>query len=43
MIPGARTVAEMQENAAMMAAPIPGALWAELKAGNLLPAEVPTP
>ena len=43
VIPGARTPAEVTENAAMMAAPIPGALWAELKRGNLLPAEVPTP
>lgn len=43
VIPGARTVAEMRENAAMMRAPIPAALWAELKSGNLLPAEVPTP
>lgn len=43
VIPGARTAAEVTQNAAMMAAPIPGALWAELKRGNLLPAEVPTP
>ncbi len=43
VIPGARTVAEVEQNAAMMRAPIPAALWAELKSGNLLPAEVPTP
>jgi len=43
VIPGARTAAEVQQNAAMMAAPIPAALWAELKRGNLLPSEVPTP
>jgi D-threo-aldose 1-dehydrogenase len=43
VIPGARTAAEVEQNAAMMAAPIPGALWAELKRGNLLPSDVPTP
>jgi D-threo-aldose 1-dehydrogenase len=43
VIPGARTAAEVRENAAMMKAPIPPALWAELKRGNLLPAGVPTP
>jgi D-threo-aldose 1-dehydrogenase len=43
VIPGARTATEMEQNAAMMRAPIPAALWAELKSGNLLPADVPTP
>jgi D-threo-aldose 1-dehydrogenase len=43
VIPGARTPAEVRENAAMMAAPIPGALWADLKRAGLLPAEAPTP
>ena len=43
VIPGARTPAEVRENAAMMAAPIPGALWVELKATGLLPQEAPTP
>ena len=43
VIPGARNAAEVRQNAAMMAAPIPPALWADLKRENLLPAEAPTP
>jgi D-threo-aldose 1-dehydrogenase len=43
VIPGARKPAEVRENAAMMAAPIPGALWHELKQQGLIPAEAPTP
>ena len=43
MIPGPRTPAEVTQNAAAMAAPIPDALWAELKATKLLPEEAPTP
>ena len=42
-IPGARTPAEVSENAAMMAAPIPGALWGELKQQGLIPGHAPTP
>jgi len=43
VIPGPRTPAEVTQNAAAMAAPIPDALWAELKATKLLPEEAPTP
>jgi D-threo-aldose 1-dehydrogenase len=43
VIPGARTPAEVLENAAMMAASIPAQLWADLKRAGLLPAEAPTP
>ena len=43
VIPGARTPGEVRENAALMAAPIPGALWSELKREGLLPKEAPTP
>ena len=43
VIPGARTAAEVHENAAMMAAAIPGALWHDLKSAGLLPAGVPVP
>lgn len=43
VIPGARTPGEVRENAAMMRAPIPGALWHELRVAGLLPAEAPTP
>ncbi|MCX7383996.1 MAG: aldo/keto reductase [Alphaproteobacteria bacterium] len=43
VIPGARNPDEVRENARMMSAPIPGALWAELKSNGLLPVEVPTP
>ncbi|HEX3347956.1 MAG TPA: aldo/keto reductase [Acetobacteraceae bacterium] len=43
VIPGPRSPAEVTENARMMAAPIPGALWAELKQTGLIPAHAPTP
>ena len=43
VIPGARTPAEVKQNAAMMAAPIPGGLWADLRRAGLLPDEAPTP
>jgi len=42
-IPGPRTAAEVVQNAAAMVQPIPAAVWAELKAEGLLPAEAPTP
>jgi len=43
VIPGARTPAEVRENAAMMTAPIPGSLWLELKEKGLIPGHAPTP
>jgi D-threo-aldose 1-dehydrogenase len=43
VIPGARNAAEVRENAALMAAPIPSDLWAELKAEGLLAPDAPTP
>ena len=42
-IPGARSVEEIEENFAMVAHPIPGDLWAELKSENLIAQESPTP
>jgi D-threo-aldose 1-dehydrogenase len=43
VIPGPRTAAEAQQNAALMQAEIPGALWAELRRAGLLPESAPTP
>jgi len=43
IIPGPRSAGEVTENARMMAAPIPGALWAEMKHAGLLPEQAPTP
>ncbi len=43
VIPGPRTAAEVQQNAALMQAEIPGALWAELRRAGLLPESAPTP
>ena len=43
VIPGPRTAAEVRQNAALMQAEIPGALWAELRAAGLLPEGAPTP
>lgn len=40
---GTRSATEARDAAAMLAHPIPGLLWAELKARGLLPADVPMP
>jgi D-threo-aldose 1-dehydrogenase len=43
VIPGARSVAEVEENARMVELAIPGELWADLKEARLIVAEAPTP
>lgn len=43
VIPGARSVAEVDDNIRMLAFPIPTDLWATLKADGLLAATAPTP
>lgn len=43
VIPGARTAAEVEQNAAFMEQPIPPELWAELKSARLLPDDAPVP
>src|SRR5262247_4521854 len=43
VIPGARSVAEVEENVAMVEHPIPGELWADLKQDGLVDAAAPTP
>jgi D-threo-aldose 1-dehydrogenase len=43
VIPGARSVAEVEENARMVELAIPGELWVELKKAGLIAAEAPTP
>jgi D-threo-aldose 1-dehydrogenase len=43
VIPGARSVAEVEENVRMIECPIPAGLWAELKQQGLLAAAAPTP
>ncbi|MCX4537843.1 aldo/keto reductase [Streptomyces sp. NBC_01669] len=40
---GTRSATEARDAAAMLAHPVPDALWAELKARGLLPADVPMP
>ena len=42
-IPGAATVAELEDNARVLQVKIPAALWDELKSELLLPAVAPTP
>ena len=42
-VPGATSVAELEDNARVMQITIPAALWDELKAEELLPEEAPTP
>lgn len=43
VIPGARSVAELDQNLAYFAAPIPAALWSDLKAEGLIEASAPVP
>ena len=43
VIPGARSVREVEENAQLIEHPIPAALWAELKAEKLIAEAAPTP
>ena len=43
VIPGIRSTAELAENLAFSALPIPADLWSELKAEGLLHADAPTP
>jgi D-threo-aldose 1-dehydrogenase len=43
VIPGGQTVGQMQQNLAVLDAPIPAALWQELKAEGLLHPRAPVP
>lgn len=43
VIPGARSVAELEENFRLVSHPIPGEFWAELRSKGLLPEEAPVP
>ena len=43
VIPGARSLAEVEENARMVELPIPAELWAELKQAGLIAAGAPVP
>jgi D-threo-aldose 1-dehydrogenase len=43
VIPGARSLAEVEENVRMVELAIPAALWAELKDAGLIAAAAPTP
>ena len=43
VIPGARSLAEVEENAKMVEHPIPTALWADLKEAGLIDAAAPIP
>jgi D-threo-aldose 1-dehydrogenase len=43
VIPGARSVAELEENFRLISHPIPGGFWADLRSEGLLPEEAPVP
>lgn len=43
VIPGARSVAELEENFRLMSHPIPAEFWAELRQKRLIPEEAPVP
>ena len=43
VIPGAASIAEVDENVRMVEAPIPAALWTELKEAGFLDPDAPTP
>jgi len=42
-IPGGKNAAEVTQNAALMKAPIPGEVWATMRAEGLIPENAPTP
>ena len=43
VIPGARSIQEVEDNVRMVELPIPGAFWAELKSSGLIAEAAPTP
>ena len=43
VIPGARSVAELEENFRLISHQIPGDFWTDLRKSNLIPADAPTP
>jgi D-threo-aldose 1-dehydrogenase len=43
VIPGARSIQEVEDNARMVELRIPGAFWAELKSLGLIAEAAPTP
>jgi len=43
IIPGAKHARKVRENAELMAAKVPAAVWEELRSENLIPADAPTP
>ena len=43
VVPGAATVAELEDNARVMQIEIPSAMWDELKCEGLVPESAPTP
>ncbi len=43
VIPGATTLAELEQNLRMIQAPIPAALWEDLRSENLIHPDAPTP
>ncbi len=42
-VPGAQSVAELEENFGLVGQEIPGDVWAEMKAEGLIPRDAPTP
>jgi D-threo-aldose 1-dehydrogenase len=42
-VPGAQSVAELEQNIAMVQQDIPSALWADMRTAKLIPDEAPTP
>ncbi len=43
VIPGARSVGELEENLRLLRHPIPAEFWADLRRSGLIPADAPTP
>ena len=43
VIPGSSSVSELEQNIQMVEAPIPAALWDDLRSENLIPPDAPTP
>ena len=42
-VPGAQSIAELEQNIAMVQQEIPAAMWSDMRTAGLIPANAPTP
>jgi D-threo-aldose 1-dehydrogenase len=42
-VPGAQTIAELEQNISMVEQEIPSAMWSDMRTAKLIPDDAPTP